>query len=79
MEEAEGSCSLSKELFVCLSLVGVTPLHHRNILFAPGVGISGGWQGANPHLQPALSKGHCPSWYHLSEEFLVQYSLGLCN
>lgn len=61
MEEVKGSHSLSKELFVCPSLVGASPLHHKNILFAPGVGIGGGWQGANPHLQPALSKGHCPS------------------
>lgn len=44
MQEAEGSHSLSKELFVCPSLEGVSPLHHKNILFAPGVGIGGGWQ-----------------------------------
>lgn len=54
MEEAEGSSSLNKELFV-------SPLHHRNVLFASGVGIIGGWRGVKPHLQPSLSKGHCPS------------------
>lgn len=59
MEEAEGSHSLSKELFVCPSLVGASPLHHNTILFAPGVGIGGGWQGANPHLQPSI-KGTLP-------------------
>lgn len=47
MAEAEGSCPLSKELFVCPSLEGVSPLHLQNILFAPAVGIGGGRQGAN--------------------------------
>lgn len=76
------SHSLIKELFVYPSLEGVSPVHYKNL---PGTSClllgwgSVGGRGQILHLQPALSKGHCPSQYHLSEEFLIQYFLGLCN
>lgn len=42
--------SLSKELFGCPSLEGVSPLRHKKILFAPGAGIGGRGQIHTYHL-----------------------------
>lgn len=45
---------------MCPSLEGVSPVHHKNILFAPGVGIGGGWQGTNPTPTTCSVKGTLP-------------------